>query len=132
MTERMWLWSLLVLAVSGGLVVSWWAISASAAPVTKVTVFDKEFRNVRTIASERELEKFNELWSRRVVAAPGTPLRYFYKLQIVQNGYNNSWFYDPVGVTQVLAIHKRPVYLVPSAAEFDALLGVDSCSDQLC
>ena len=131
MTERTWLWALLVLAASGGPAL-WWILSAAAAPATKVTVLDKESRPVRTITSEHELATFNELWSRRVVAGPGTAMRYFYKLQIVQNGRSNSWFYDPAGVTQVLAVHKRPVYRVPSIEEFNALLAVTSCTDQSC
>jgi hypothetical protein len=132
MTGRTLLWTLLALAASGGLAAVWWVMSVAAAPATKVTVLDKEARHVRTITSEHELAMFNEIWSRRVVAGPGTALRYFYKLQIVQNGRSDSWFYDPAGVTLVLAVHKRPVYLVPSVVDFNTLLAVTSCPDQTC
>jgi hypothetical protein len=128
----MLLWPLLVLAASGGLALVWWVRAAVTAPATKVTVVDEKFRQVRTITSEHELTIFNELWSRRVVAEPGAVLRRFYKLQIVQNGRSTTWFYDPAGLTQALAIHKRPVYLLPSVADFNALLGVASCPDQSC
>lgn len=102
----------------------WVVIAAASAPVTKVTVLDGQFRHVRTISSEGELARFNELWSRRVDVGPGVIVRHFYKLQIVRNGRSTSWFYDPDGLSQVLAVHAKTVYLLPSVADFNALLAI--------
>lgn len=132
MSGRVLLLALLAITTSSGLALVWWITFAITAPAAKVTILDDQGRHVRTITSEHDLAAFNELWSRRVIAEPGTALKYSYKLQIEKNGRSNSWLYDPAGVTQVLAIHRSPLYLVPSVAEFNALLAVASCPDQSC
>ena len=105
-------------------------MSAAGADTAKVTVFDKEFRPVRAITSDRELATFNELWSRRVIAGPEVAFRSLYKFNIYRNGRSTSWLYDPAGLVQVLSKQKSPVYRLPSVAEFNALLVVPSRSDQ--
>ncbi|MGY8668165.1 hypothetical protein Q3C01_38175 [Bradyrhizobium sp. UFLA05-109] len=124
MTGRNWLWALLVLAALGALASVWQVIWGRSAPATKIAVLDGQSRIVREITSDRELAMFDDLWSRRVDAGAGAIMRHSYKLQIVRNGRSTSWLYDPAGLTQVLAVHKRSVYLLPSADELNTLLDI--------
>jgi hypothetical protein len=127
MSGRMLLWILLLFAASGGLALAWQAMAAVTAPATKITVLDEQAWPVRTITSEGELARFNELWSRRADAGSDAALKHFYKVQVVRNGRSDTWFYDPAaGLTQILAVvvlGKRRVYRLP-AADFNTLLGV--------
>jgi hypothetical protein len=122
--------ALLVVAASSGFALVRWVMSAGASDTTKVTVLDDGFRQVRAISSQRELAMFDELWSRRVSAAPETTPKYAYKLDIVRNGRSVRWLYDPAGQTTVLTIHRSRVYQVPSVDEFNALLALPRRPDR--
>lgn len=114
--------ALLVLAAASGCGLLRWVMPAAAADITKVTVLDAKFQQVRTITSQHELAVFDEMWSQRRAAANGTTLTHSYKLDIVRNGRSVRWLYDPAGLTQALTVHKSPTYLLPSADDFNALL----------
>jgi len=124
MTGRMWPGAVVALATLSALALARDFIWARSAPATKITVLDEQSRLVREITSDRALAKFDELWSRRTDVGLGAIQSHSYKLQIVRNGRRTTWHYDPAGLAQVLAAHKRSVYLLLSADELNTLLDI--------
>jgi hypothetical protein len=111
------------IALLGGLPATW-PLSAVAEDVIRVTVFDAEFRPIRTITSAPDLAVFSELWAARVKESANAAMRPDYKIDIQSNRRSDRWLYDPVGVVQALSKKKTPVYRLSSPAAFNELLGI--------
>ena len=106
------------------LLASFWPFSVLAADITRVAVFDAEFRPIRTIASGPELAAFNELWAARIKENPLSAMRPDYKIDVLSNGRSERWLYDPAGFVQVLSVKSGSTYRLPSPAAFNGLLGI--------
>ena len=98
-----------------------------AGEITKVSVWDSEFRQVKVISTESELSKFEELWSKKTKQDP-IKVKWLYKFDIDSKTKGNRWLYHPTGWVQVLSAKKVTVYKLSSPAEFNKLLGIHNTS----
>src|SRR2546426_12814691 len=77
---------------------------ARSAPmqITRVQVLDAQFRVVRTLSSELELQQFSEQWEQRVetgqTSAQISESAFQYKLDVSANRGGGRWLYNPTGL----------------------------------
>lgn len=101
-------------------------LSACAAErVTRVTVRDQQFKEVRTLADEPALKSFADQWDQKREVKPFAAPDWAYKLDIIRKSTGaERWLYDASGWTALLAVKDGPVYRIAEPTTLNAVLGV--------
>ena len=89
--------------------------------ITKVSVLDSEFREIKVLSTKTEISRFAELWSKRSKQEP-IKVWWPYKLDISEKSKSERWFYHPDGWVQLLSAKTPKVYKLSSPEEFHELL----------
>ena len=98
------------------------AACRGAPVITRVTVRNAEFEQLRTLASSRELEHFSLLFAQKKKTSPPQHVAWAYKVDLEVEGRAERWLYHPDGWLQVLSKAETPVYMLDSPAEFRKLV----------
>jgi hypothetical protein len=85
-------------------------------------VLNADFQIVNTLTRPEDLAAFARLFRTKLVAAPAGALSWSHKLDVRNERSSARWLYDPRGFLQVLTKAKVPIYKVPEAEKFRALL----------
>jgi hypothetical protein len=109
---------------------AFWAALAKTEASTKIVVRDDGFTVVKVITSASELQMFDRRWSEKIPEADGI-FQPRFKLDILRNDRSVRWLYDPLGLVQLLTKRKTPVYRLPSASDFNALLAISASGKTL-
>jgi len=106
------------------------ACSRSVEPmqVHGVQVRDSQFRVVHALTSEAELQRFAQLWDRRVktsqTSAQVPDATFEYKLDIAANRGGGRWLYSLNGTLVKLDPLAQPVFQLPDPGAFNTLIGL--------
>lgn len=96
---------------------------ASAGDISRVSILDNEFREVKVISSRNGLSEFEEHWSKKSAHKPAA-VEWHYKLDISNKSGRDRWLYHPDGWVQVLSVTSTPLYKISSPEQFNQLIGV--------
>jgi hypothetical protein len=98
---------------------------ALAQDIARVSVRDRNFELVKTLAAAPDLAAFEALWAGKTVREPASRSGFTYKIDVERGGRSVRWLYDPAGFLQVLSVSRTPVYGVSAPQAFNRLLAID-------
>lgn len=95
--------------------------------ITKVTILDQDFHEMKVIEDSLELAEFNQQWSQKEVinsVGEDSPKYWNYKLDIVIKGKSDRWLYDSSGKTKILSVSTQKLYQLSDVSKFNLLIGI--------
>jgi len=101
------------------------SVCAAANQITKVSVRDARFKEIKVLDAA-ELAEFETHWQRRkpVEVSLTSVGGDHYKLDIEHRNSGARWLYQTTGYVTALTVKKgRPVYRIPDANAFNKLIG---------
>jgi hypothetical protein len=101
------------------------SLLACSEKITRVSVRDQEFREIKVLSTQSELSRFEEIWSKRTKQDTPSRIEWPFKLDIRDSGSAGSrWMYNPEGWTQLLSVKETPLYKLSSPEDLNKLLGL--------
>ncbi len=90
--------------------------------ISKVRIWDRNFRLVRIINRPEDIEKLETVWTKKEEIKTNKTFNFTYKIDIVSNGRSTRWLYDPSGYVILLSKKKSPAYRIVEFNEFNKLV----------
>ncbi len=104
---------------------------AKESMISKITVLNNDFKEVKLIEDPNELFEFTKQWNSKVDLKDGTvpfgvsAKTKHYKIDVVAEGRSTRWLYLPIGRVHILTKGPASTYKIEDIEAFNKLIGAN-------